>query len=199
MKNVAIVSLLILILCGLPACSSMKIHSDWDPAFDFSTLGGWAWSDQPHRSAGDPMIQTDTLFEDRVKSAVERQLAAKGYRQVDDTAADFQVSFFLVVEDQVNVTTVNNHYGYGAGGPGYHSGWGYGHGGFGSQTFVDQYQVGTLIVDLTTSEPTTLVWRGSASARLATKTTPEKSEKKINEAVTKVFARFPPPIDGDGS
>jgi hypothetical protein len=188
----ALALLLLMGLCGLPACSSMKIHADWEPGYDFSKMHTWQWADQPHKSQGDPAIQNNTLFEKRVMRAVEEQLGLKGYRHVASGDADFQVSFFLVVEDKVNVTTVNNYYGYGPGGPGYHSGWGYGPGGWGNQTVVDQYQQGTLILDVTTTQPASLLWRGSASARLATKTTPEKSAKRINEAVKKILERFPP-------
>jgi hypothetical protein len=185
---------LLLAIGGLSGCRSMKIHSDWSPDTDFTRLGSWAWSAHPHKSQGDQVLEADTLFEDRVKRAVERQMATKGYQLVERGSEDFQLSFFLVVEDKVDVTTINNHYGYGygPGGPGYHTGWGYGPGGFGSQTVVDQYQEGSLVLDVTRSDPLTLIWRGSATARLARETTPEKSEEKVNEAVTKILERFPP-------
>jgi len=194
MKRIATALVLAWTLGSLAGCSSMKVHSDWNSDFDFTGLGAWAWSDEAHKSEGDVLIETDTLFRDRVKRAVEEQLSAKGHRLVDRAASDFRVSFFLVVEDKVDVSTVNNHYGYGygPGGPGYHTGWGYGPGGFGSQTVVDQYKEGSLILDVTHGEPSQLVWRGSATARLAKKTTPEKSQERINEAVTKILERFPP-------
>jgi hypothetical protein len=194
MTRIATTVALLLAVASLGGCSSMKIHSDWNTGFDFISLRTWAWAAQPHRSEGDVVLEADTLFEDRVKRAVEQQLAAKGHQQVDRARADFQISFFLVVEDKVDVTTINNHYGYGygPGGPGYHTGWGYGPGGFGSQTVVDQYKEGTLILDVTHGDPSDLVWRGSATTRLAKKTTPEKSKQTIHEAVTKILARFPP-------
>jgi hypothetical protein len=183
-------SLLAVCVIGLGACSSMKIQSDWDPEVNLAGAQTWSWADVSQKETGNPVIDNDDIFAGRVRSAVERELAAKGLRKLSmdaDSYGDIQLAFFLTVDDKMSVTTMNNHYGYGRG-------YGYGYGGYGgSQTVVDQYQQGTLVLDISQEDGTRLVWRGSASARLSEKTTPEKSQKRINEAVSKILERFPPP------
>jgi hypothetical protein len=182
------VSLLAVCVMGLGACSTMKIHADWDPEVDLSTVQTWSWADVSQKETGNPTIDNDDILGNRVRRAVESEMTAKGLRQLSmdaDSYGDIQLAFFLTVDDKVSVTTINNHYGYGRG---------YGYGGYGgSQTVVDQYQQGTLVLDISQEDGTRLVWRGSASARLGEKTTPEKSQAKVNEAVSKILARFPPP------
>jgi hypothetical protein len=130
-----------------------------------------------------------------VRRAVETQLIARGYPKVEAEVSDFRVAFFIVVEDKTSVTTINNYYGYGGRYP-YGGGWGYGPGGASSQTVVDQYQEGSLILDVVRSDGNVLVWRGSATTRLSKKTNPEKADKTVNEAVSELLAAFPPKGSG---
>jgi hypothetical protein len=193
------VSVLVLCVIGLGGCSSMQVQSDWDPEADLSSVQTWSWADVSQKQTGNLSIDDNDIFGNRVRRAVESVLAERGLKQLSidgDSYGDVQLAFFLVVEDKMNVSTINNHYGYGPGWGGYYGGYGGAYGG--SQTVVDQYQQGTLVIDISKDEGTRLVWRGSASARLRDKTTPEKSEKRVNEAVTKILARFPPPSASSG-
>jgi hypothetical protein len=70
---------------------------------------------------------------------------------------------------------------------GYHGRW---RGGWGTTTVnVSEIPVGTLVVDLVDAGTKQLVWRGVANQTLASN--PEKSEKKINKVVKKLFKKFP--------
>ena len=179
-------------------CASIQVDSDWDPEFDFTRVSTWNYGPDPMKPQGTPILDDDGLLDKRVRKAIEKVLPGRGLTR-DETGPDLKVSFFLVVEDKVDVTTINNSYGYGPGWGtryGYHGGWGYGPGGFGSQTVVDQYKQGTLIIDISVEhgEGPKLVWRGSGSARLSDKQrTPQESEARALEAVTKIFENYPPP------
>jgi hypothetical protein len=64
-------------------------------------------------------------------------------------------------------------------------------GGFGqSTTTVENYKVGTLVVDLYDGSSKKLVWRGSASDTLSDKA--DKNTKNLDKAVQKMFQHFPP-------
>jgi hypothetical protein len=177
-------------------CASIEVHTDWDREADFSQFETWSYAPKPQKTTGVAALDDDTLFTNRVREAVSRVLQANGFPQVDAgrDKPDFLVAFFPVVEDKTSVSTVNDYYGYGGGGAayGYHGGWGYGPGGFGSHTVVDHYQEGTLVVDVVRGSDGDLVWRGSATARLSDKSTPEKETALVNEAVEKIFEHFPP-------
>ena len=53
--------------------------------------------------------------------------------------------------------------------------------------------VGSRVVDLVDAGSKELVWRGMASETLASN--PEKSEKRINKVVKKLFKKSPPSAD----
>jgi hypothetical protein len=57
-------------------------------------------------------------------------------------------------------------------------------------TYVENYTVGTLVIDMFDTNTKRLIWRGSASDVLSGK--PEKDEKKVDSAVSKLFEHFPP-------
>jgi hypothetical protein len=52
--------------------------------------------------------------------------------------------------------------------------------------------VGTLDLSMYDSAQKELVWRGSASKTLDPKAKPEKKEKNIKKAVTKLLKNYPP-------
>jgi len=66
-------------------------------------------------------------------------------------------------------------------------------GGFGeATTYVDNYEVGSLVVDMFDSRSKRLIWRGSA-----TDTVPDKAAKALKDldkSVEKMFDHFPPSI-----
>jgi len=55
---------------------------------------------------------------------------------------------------------------------------------------VNEYLVGTLVVDMFDAKSKSLVFRGTAADELSDK--PEKNAKKLEKASTKMFKEFPP-------
>jgi hypothetical protein len=58
---------------------------------------------------------------------------------------------------------------------------------------VTDVPMGTVMIDVVDVKTDTLVWRGIASDTLSTNPTPEKSEKRINKAMAKLFTKYPVP------
>jgi hypothetical protein len=59
-------------------------------------------------------------------------------------------------------------------------------------TTAQTYDQGTLILDIVDAKKKELVWRGSANGILDPGASPDKKASKVNEAVTKTLADFPP-------
>jgi len=57
-------------------------------------------------------------------------------------------------------------------------------------TTVDNYKVGTLIVNVFDGNSKQLMWRGMSSSDLSGN--PEKNTKKLDKDVQKMFKKFPP-------
>ena len=83
----------------------------------------------------------------------------------------------------------------GCGCGGYYPAYGYGYGGYwgGGGVDVYQYTEGTLILDLIEAKSKQLVWRGMAQGTIDENASPEQRERRLNEAVMRMLANFPPP------
>jgi len=164
------------------ACASTQVTDDYDVNADFSSYATFAWMPQPREMRGDARID-NPLIAERVRSAIERTLTSKGYRPTSETTPDFFVGYFLSLEQKLDVYTIDRSYGAGP-----YRRWG----AAGFETHVNQYEEGTLVIDIVDAEAGRLVWRGSGSRRISKSPTPQKTTQRVNEVVEAILARFPP-------
>src|SRR6202171_4500858 len=149
------------------------IKSDYDHSVNFGQYKTFSWE----------KVQTkDPLLVDRIKSAVNSALSAKGWTLVP-SGGDVEVFAIETTQNQQTLDTFYNGFGGGRR-------WG-GFGGFGdATTTVETYKVGTLVVDLFDAKTEKLVWRSSASDTLSDKA--DKNTKNLAKGVNKMFQHFPP-------
>jgi len=157
---------------------AQDVKVDFDKAADFTKYKtfaiklGTSWN--------------NPLGEKRVLAEIQQGLTEKGWTATtDDAKADAVVVLHGATEKQ---KSLNTFYSGGYGGYGWRGGWG---GGMGSSTTtVDEYTVGTLVVDIFDAKSKQLVYRGTATDELSNK--PEKNAKKLAKASDKLFKDFPP-------
>ena len=153
------------------ASFAQHVKTDYNRGTDFSQYKTYSWE----------KVQTkDALWVDRIKGAVDAALSAKGLTQVA-TGGDLAI---VAMEMTQKHQALNTYY------DGFGGGWRWG-GGFGNATTsVDNYKVGTLVVDLFDAKTKDIVWRGSASDTLSDKS--DKNIKNLDKGVQKMFEHFPP-------
>jgi hypothetical protein len=153
------------------AIFGQQVKTDYDRAANFALYKTYSWE----------KVQTqDELWVDRIKSAVNTALAAKGWTEVP---SDGEVAIVAmgITNDRRTVRTFYDGLG---------GGWRWG-GGFGeATTTVDTYEVGTLVIDLFDARTKMLIWRGSASDTVSNKA--NKNIKNLDKGVQKMFEHFPP-------
>ena len=184
---------LILVLAVVSAgCSSIEVNHDYDPKANFAGLKTYEWLKEPQKPTGDPRIDGNTILENRIHEAVDKELAARGFKKVTSDA-DFFVAYHVSLDKRRSVQTLNSYYGYGPG-------WGYGYGasyrpGYGAgapRTYVYEYEEGTLILDIVDPKNNQLIWRGSAQDEVHFRSSPEKDQAQLSEAVHLMLETFPP-------
>jgi hypothetical protein len=100
---------------------------------------------------------------------------------IDKNAPDMLIVYHVGVQDKVQVTDWGYRY----------SDYYWGHGG--RDIDVYNYQEGTLIVDLVDAQTKQLIWRGAGSTAIDNSGgSPEKTDKKVNNVVGKIFSKYPP-------
>ena len=169
MKTIRVMSMLAIML-GLMAVSAaaQSVQSDFDRSFRFSDLKTFSFAVQ-NRAATDPLA-SDTLNDGRIRSGLESQLTASGFR-VEKEKSDFVIAYYVTTKNKLNV----QDFGYGP------PRW------FGSRDIrVNQYSDGTLMVDFIDVKTNQVIWRGRASGTLEMKGV----EKKISKSVEKLVKQF---------
>lgn len=156
----------------LSVCIALAaVKTDFSHSTDFSRYKTYSWTKV---QAG------DSLWQDRIQRAVDQELTAKGWTKVP-SGGDVSVAAFGSTQNQQRLNTFYDGLG---------GGW-FWHGMDGmSTTTVENVPVGTLLVDLFDSQSKKLIFRGTASEVLSSKS--DKNEKKMEKEVADMFKHFPP-------
>ena len=155
--------------------SAQQVKTDYDRGANFGQYKSYSWQ----------QVKTkDALDVDRIKSAVNAALAAKGWTLVE-SGGDVAIIAIEMTRDQQTLNTFYDGFG---------GGWGwrrFGGGGFGeATTTTETYKVGTLVIDLFDTKTKQLIWRGASSDTLSNIS--DKNIKNLDKGVEKMFKNFPP-------
>jgi len=167
-RKIALTSMLVFMLTA--ASLAQQVKTDYDRGANFSRYKTFSFE----------KVQTqDPLWVDRIKSTVSAALTAKGLSQVD-SGGDVSIVAIEMTKTQQRLDTFYNGFG---------GGWRWG--GFGdSTTNVENYKVGTLVVDLFDAKTKELLWRGSSSDTVSNKSA--NNIKNLDKGVQKMFKNYPP-------
>jgi Domain of unknown function (DUF4136) len=172
-RRTAVCTLLALAVVG--AAFAQHVKTDFDHQANFGQYKTYSWQE---------IKPANSLWDARIKNAVDAQLAAKGWTKVD-IGGDVAVVAIGTTQTQRSLQTFYDGFG---------GGWGwrrFGGGGFGESTTTEQdYKEGTLVVDMYDAKTKQLIWRGSAEDTLSDKEA--KNEKNLDKGVAKMFKGFPP-------
>ena len=160
-------------LIMLASAFAQHVKTDFDHHANFSQYKTYSWQE---------IKPTNSLWDARIKSAVDAQLTAKGWTEVP-SGGDVSI---VAIKTTHTERTLNTFYD-GIGG-----GWRWrGFGGMGQATTTEQdYKEGTLVLDFYDGNTKQLIWRGSAEDTLSDKAS--KNEKKLDKGVAKMLKGFPP-------
>ena len=180
---------------ALVACAGpIKTTHDFDPDANFSGYRTFAWiSADPIilPSAGNMSARyVSPVDEQRIRSAVESEMAKKGYRLAEFASADLVVSFDVGRKEKVRV---QNDPGVGRVYTRPH-----GHGTVYSEPIIKTttYVEGSLILEFFDQDSHKSIWVGTASKRLSEGDDPEEV---INQAVAKILEPFPGRLEGQST
>ena len=182
-KYAPAVALLAAVLsAGAPsAASAQDVTYNALPEHDFSRYKTYRWV----TIDGAPKL--DDIMDKQIMDAIDRQLTSKGLTRTADDKVDLLVAYQAAVDQEKQLNS------YTSGGYGY--GWrGYGYGGMGTTTTTTStILIGMVNIDMYDAEAKQLVWRGRASKTIDSKAKPDKRQKNIDKAMTKLLNNYPPP------
>lgn len=160
---------------------AQKVSYDFSKSANFASFKTYAMKD------GTKVGQQ--LIDDRIASAIEAAMAAKGFTKAASNP-DVFVVYHVAFDKEKDISTYSSGY---AGGYGPY-GWGWG-GGMGTTTTqVRDILIGTLVIDMADAKANQLVWRGMGVKEVDTQAKPDKRDKSITNAVNKIFKNYPPKV-----
>jgi len=175
-----------LLLGGVTAAMAQDVRYNFAQGEDFSKYKTYKWIDVKGSD------HANDLTEKQIKQAIDTELATKGLQKTDSDTADLYVGIQTAIGTEKQFTSYNTGWGYG---PGWGGGW-YGYGGGMTSTTTtgttSTIYVGQLGLDMYDSTKKELVWRGVATKTIDPKAKPDKQQKNITKAVTKLLKNYPP-------
>ncbi len=182
MKRISFIWMaLLLTIAG--SAFGQDVRYNFDKDTDFSTFKTYKWV---VLKGATPV---DDLTDKQIKEAIDAQLATKGLTKVDGDDANLFIGYQTAVGTEKQFTSYDTGWGYGPGW--YGRGW-YGGGGGMTTGQTSTIYNGQLAVDMYNSAGHDLVWRGVVSKTLDPKAKPDKRQKNLTKALTKLFKNYPP-------
>jgi hypothetical protein len=163
MKKIPLTIAFLLLIASSALCQ--HVDFTFDDATDFSKFKTYKWV------AFKNVAPIDQLTDEQIKAVVDAAPAQKGLTKVATDTADLLIDYQS--SGQFNVEMPN---------PLVHS----------ASPLPEVYH-GDLAIDMYTPANHNLVWRGKASKTLDPKAKPDKRQKNLNKAVTKLMKNYPPP------
>ena len=170
-------------------CAGQQVTTDYSPATSFSQFRTFALVMPPDTGA-------QQLLDQRVRDAVRAQLAAKGLTQTDRQNADLFVGYGMVDKTHKEVYTYGDGWGWGGG-------WGWRYYRWGVawpmtvHRSVETYNDGTVVVNLIDAKTKQVVWEGEVADVVSLPVgDPAGATQRIDGAVEKLFAKYPPQSSG---
>jgi hypothetical protein len=135
--------------------------------------------------------KVNELAQQEIKAALDAELATKGLTKTDSDDADLYIGYQTAIGTEKQFNSYSTGWGMG---PGWGGGWYGGYGGGMTTGSTSTIYIGQLGLDMYDSKNKDLIWRGVASKTIDPKAKPEKQEKNLKKAVTKLLKNYPPPV-----
>jgi hypothetical protein len=173
MESLAAAALLAL---AVTSCGPVRINSYVPRGVDFQQYRTYAWGPADAFSTGDPRLDNNRFFSERVEKAVAQQLASRGLEKRESGPADVLIHLHVRFDQRILSDAIDREYGRCDVSD--------------CRPFV--YDAGTLLLDFIDTRTNQLAWRGWAEGGFdGAIDNQEWMEARIDDTVAKILARLP--------
>ena len=156
------------------ACASTGVNSYVERGVDFASYQTYRWDVPDRLATGDPRLDNNPFFQERVMAAVDRELATRGFEKVASGESEVILHYHASVEQQLDVNTSHADNGFCTD----------------CEPYI--YDRGTLVIDFVDPKTEKLIWRGWAEGSVDGVIDNQKlMEERIDSAVARILDRLP--------
>jgi hypothetical protein len=156
-------------------CALRRVDSYLARHADLAGYRTYAWAPLDRSATGDVRLDNNEMFQERVRAAVEHELAARGFEKTE-AAPHLLVHYHASVEQRIDLTEIEPWTSCRD-----------------CKPFI--YDAGTLVIDLVDRRTNDLLWRGWAEAAIDRLVDHQEwLERHVDQTVAKIFERLPAPL-----
>jgi hypothetical protein len=158
----------------LAGCATLHVYSFVERGVDVSHYRTYNWAVEAPKATGDPRLDSNPFFDDRIHIAVEKELAKRGFEKTDSAEAQLLLHYHASMTQDIDLGAADPNYGV-------------------CDTCTPTvYDAGTLLIDLVDSRTDKLVWRGWAEGGFDNAIDNQDfMEARIDEAVRRIIEKLP--------
>jgi hypothetical protein len=163
-----------LFACVIAAgCAPMRVHSYAAPrvTFHFRT---YAWAAEDSVPTGDPRLDNNRFFSERVRDSVDRELAARGFEKTASGTPDLLLHYHASIMQEIEIAAPTDRFEHCL------------------NCGTSVYDAGTLVIDLVDARTSRLVWRGWAERVDTVIDNQDWMDETIDLTVAQIMKRLPP-------
>jgi hypothetical protein len=163
----------------LTGCASTGVNSYVARGVDLREHRAFNWARDDARSTGDPRLDNNRFFQERVQAAVEEQLANRGFEKTD--SPDLIVRYHASMRQAIDNRRADRNDDC-------------------DECWPEVYDQGTLFIDFVDARTNRLVWRGWAKGSIDGVIDDQTwMEQRIDEAVIRIMRKLPQRLTRDPS
>jgi hypothetical protein len=160
--------------------ASMRVNSFADRGTDFARYRTYSWDAAGRQATGDPRLDNNPFFHERLRTEVENQLAARGLARITIGTPELLVRVHTSMAQRIDPGGADAAYGVGQGN---------GYADYG-EPYV--YDAGTITIDFIDARTNKVVWRGWVEGNMDGVVDDQTwMERKIDTTVTRILSRLP--------
>jgi len=165
-----------LVALAFNGCAPIGVNSYLQRGVDFQQYRTYAWGPADAPSTGDPRLDNNRFFSDRVEQAVDQQLASRGFEKQESGTADVLIHMHARLDQRIQADAIDREY---------------------ARCDVSDcrpfvYEAGTLLLDFVDTRTNQLAWRGWAEGGFdGAIDNQDWMDQRIDDTVAKILARLP--------
>lgn len=159
-------------------CATLNVSSHVERGVNFAQFATYDWGPADALPTGDPRLDNNPFFRDYLMGAVEKQLAANGYRRVAGGTPELLLHYHANITQRFEVHGIEPQ-NYPSCQPN-------------CEPSLVEYEEGTIVLDVINAATGKLIWRAWAQDNIRGMIDDQDAmQQHITRSVTKMFEEFP--------
>jgi hypothetical protein len=172
----AVIAGMSMMALAVAGCATLRVNSYLERGADFSRYQSYAWGERDAFATGDPRLDNNRFFTQRIEEAVDMQLKARGFEKTSVSSADVLLHIHARMDQRIHTAEFDVIDGRC----------------IDNECRPEVYDAGTLMLDVMDRRTNRLAWRGWAERSFEAVVDDQKwMEETLDKTVARILERLP--------